>query len=298
MRWLSLLENLLEHQDINYRKFNSFEEASTNILEMMSKFIQINTLFIAKNDKCTNRIEKVFNRDYLLLEENSSLPFEETYCKLAVDHGRKPLIISDINENELTKKLNVTSNLGSGSFIGIPIYYENGENYGTICGLDTVPFYFTKDHIQMFETMASLLSYLLELDKAHHEIQQLSAPLIPIVDGIAVLPIIGNLNFNRVETIRNIVLHQSQSLTLNHLVIDLLGSVTFDNTVAEFLLSIVKALNLMGISVILTGIKPELAIKIMESNIPLNDIPTYLNLKQALSSIGIILDQKIIEPSV
>ncbi|MGE6376636.1 SpoIIE family protein phosphatase [Peribacillus muralis] len=84
-----------------------------------------------------------------------------------------PLIIPDITKSELSKNLNITRNLGTGSFIGIPIYFGNGDNYGTICGLDTESFVFTKDHIDLFETMASLLTYVLDLDESHKSIQAL-----------------------------------------------------------------------------------------------------------------------------
>lgn len=160
-------------KDIKMKRFRSFDDASKTIILLMSKLIAINTLFIAKNNDCINEMVKVFNRDNVLLEEGDTLPFEETYCKLAVEHGMKPLIIPDITKSELSKDLHITKNLGTGSFIGIPIFFGNGDNYGTICGLDTKPFVFTREHIELFETMASLLTYVLELDESHRNIQDL-----------------------------------------------------------------------------------------------------------------------------
>lgn len=109
-------------KDIKMKRFRSFDDASKTIILLMSKLIAINTLFIAKNNNCINEMVKVFNRDNVLLEEGDTLPFEETYCKLAVEHGMKPLIIPDITKSELSKDLHITKNLGTGSFIGIPIF--------------------------------------------------------------------------------------------------------------------------------------------------------------------------------
>ncbi|MFB8733255.1 hypothetical protein ACEQPO_02830 [Bacillus sp. SL00103] len=51
------------------KQFRNFHDASTSILNMMSQFTNVNTLFIAKNDQTTNQIVKVLNHDERLLEE-------------------------------------------------------------------------------------------------------------------------------------------------------------------------------------------------------------------------------------
>ncbi|WNB91013.1 STAS domain-containing protein [Bacillus sp. NEB1478] len=283
-------EKLTDYEKLVPAKFKSIEEASTSILQLISEFVDVNTIFIAKNDKHTNKIIKVFNREEVLLEEGSILPFNETYCKLSVDNGRNPLLIPDINQNELTRNLNVTANLGSGSFIGIPVYFENGENYGTICGLDTKSIEFTDKHIHMFETFSSLLTYILELDMANNAIHQLSVPIVPVVKGIAILPIIGNLYEARAQMLMEIVLNRSQTLSLNYLVIDLSGVSNIDNDVAHYLIHLVKALRLLGITPILTGIRPEMAIKVIQSNIEFDDVIIRANLEQALTYIGFSLN--------
>ncbi len=79
--------------------YKNFDEAADNILKMMSGLLDINTLFLAKNDRCTNKIMKVLNKKEILLEEGGALPFEQTFCKLSVDYGTKPLIIPDITQS-------------------------------------------------------------------------------------------------------------------------------------------------------------------------------------------------------
>lgn len=84
------------------KQFRNFHDASTSILNMMSQFIHMNTLFIAKNDQNTNQIVKVLNHDEQLLEEGEENPYEKTFCKLAVDH-RDTLLIPDIRLDERSK---------------------------------------------------------------------------------------------------------------------------------------------------------------------------------------------------
>lgn len=277
---------------IHPRSVKNFEEATEKILAFMSNLININTLFIAKNDKKVNEIKKVINKDQILLEEGSTLPFEETFCKISVDQGKEILLIEDIMENERTKHLSVTASLGSGSFIAIPIYYEDGENYGTICGLDTNRFQFTEQHIEMFQTMSSLLTYVLELDKANKEIKELSVPIVPLTKGIAILPLIGYISENRAEIIIQSTLNSSMNLDLEYMIIDLSGISRINHTVSSYLLNIVKLLKLIGVTPILTGFRPDLAMKTMEVDVEFEGIIITSNLEAALSHIGFVLNKK------
>ncbi|MBY6036806.1 STAS domain-containing protein [Fictibacillus nanhaiensis] len=258
----------------------------------MSKMININTLFIAKNDKKVNEIKKVINQNVVLLEEGSSLPFHETFCKVSVDKGPEILLIEDIMESDLTKHLGVTANLGGGSFIAIPIYYEDGENYGTICGLDTNKFEFTEQHVEMFQTMSSLLTYVLELDKANKEIKELSVPIVPLTKGIAILPIIGHISDNRAEIIIQSTLNSSINMSLEYMIIDLSGVSRINHSVSGYLLNIVKLLKLIGVTPILTGFRPDLAIKALQVDVNFNDVEITNNLEGALAHIGFVLNKK------
>ncbi|WP_175074458.1 GAF domain-containing protein [Terribacillus sp. AE2B 122] len=272
--------------------FANFDEAAQGVLNIISEFVKINTLFIAKNDNVHNKIIKVVNQKENLLQEGEKLPFNETLCKLSVDHGREILIIPDLAKSELSQSLEVANNLGGGSFIGIPIYFENGENYGTICGLDSKSFPFTEEHIRLFETMASLLTFVLELENANKQIQNLSAPFVPITAGVAVLPIIGFIHEDRAEKIIQLSLQKSQELNLDYLVIDLSGISQIDHVVSNSLLKIATLLKLIGVKPILTGFHPDLALKALSLQMELKDIIIEANLERALNKIGLKLEKR------
>lgn len=277
---------------IKGKTFRNFDEAAQSILNVMSLVIDMNTLFIARNDKKTNRIVKAVNANETLLSEGDELPFHETYCKLSVDHGKDVLLIEDITKNPHSLHLNVTENLGSGSFIGIPIYYENGENYGTICGLDTKNMTFTEKQVEVFETMASILTYVLELDRANQQIQKLSAPIVPITKGVAILPIIGEITAQRAESIIYIALHKSQQYELDYLIIDLSGVTQINQTVSSALLKLVNILEIIGVKPILTGFQPSMAINAIHVHADLKDIMIESTLERALQRIGFILERE------
>ncbi|WP_041090025.1 GAF domain-containing protein [Jeotgalibacillus soli] len=275
------------------KSYRDFNDAAENVLKLMSQFIHINTLFIAKNDLQTNTIVKVYNQDQVLLKEGSQLPFKETFCRLSVDQGREILVIPDITEYELTSGMKVTENLGGGSFIGIPIYYENGKNYGTICGLDNKPFEFTEKHIELFTTISSLLTFVLELEQANNQIQNLSAPIVPITKGIAILPIIGDITQERYEIITKMALMSSERMDLSYLVIDLSGILRINDRIGSFIENIVNMLQLIGTTPVLTGIRPDLAMKVTEMSVKsFNDLIIESTLERALKRIGLYFTEQ------
>lgn len=272
-------------------QFKNFDEAAETILHMMAKLLNINTLFIAKNDRVSNEIYKVVNGDQQLLEEGTILPFEQTYCSVSVQHGNHVLYIPDITTHEQTKNLLVTHNLKSGSFVGIPIYTGDGKNYGTICGLDTNYFELSQEHMELFETMSALLSYVLELDDAQRQIQNLSVPIVPLTEGIAILPVIGNITRRRVEQLVEVALVRSQELNLDYLFVDLSGITEMDQSAADSLMKITNLLNLLGVKPVLTGLRPETVLQTNQLGIELKHVMIEANLERALSKIGFSLQK-------
>lgn len=272
-------------------QFKNFDEAAETILHMMAKLLNINTLFIAKNDRVSNEIYKVVNSDQQLLEEGTILPFEQTYCSVSVQHGNHVLYIPDITTHEQTKNLQVTHNLKSGSFVGIPIYTGDGKNYGTICGLDTNYFELSEEHMELFETMSALLSYVLELDDAQRQIQNLSVPIVPLTERIAILPVIGNMTRRRVEQLVEVALVRSQELNLDYLFVDLSGITEMDQSAADSLMKITNLLNLLGVKPVLTGLRPETVLQTNQLGIELKHVMIEANLERALSKIGFSLQK-------
>lgn len=271
------------------RSFRNFEEAADHILALLSMQLDINTLFIAKNDGRRNEIVRAVNAKETLVEEGHSSPLNQTFCSLSINHGKDALIIKDISADPLSNELEIASRFGHGSFVGIPVYYENGEVYGTICGLDTESFEFTEENQRLFEMMSSLLTYVLELEKANEQIQFLSSPLVPVTKGVAILPIIGDITAKRAQFILNDVLVKCSDQNLDYLVIDVSGVSQINSVVGEYLLKLVSMLKLVGIAPVLTGIQPYMALKVPHFAESLKGILIEANLETALKQLGFVL---------
>jgi rsbT co-antagonist protein RsbR len=114
---------------------------------------------------------------------------------------------------------------------------------------------------------------------------ELSAPIVPIKDGVAVLPLIGVLDEYRVTYILEKVVPRIADLRIRQLITDYSGILTIDEDIARSLYQIENILGLLGIQAIVTGLRPELAQTIVNAGINMSATPTFAHVKQALESI-------------
>lgn len=123
--------------------------------------------------------------------------------------------------------------------------------------------------------------------KAQHElIAELGAPVIPIGNTVAVLPLIGDIDTERAVRIMETVPARCMEKQVDKLCIDLSGVPIVDTMVAQQIYSIIQTLSLLGIQTALSGIRPEVAMTSIQLGIDLKEINTYNTLEQALQKIG------------
>ncbi|WP_456274823.1 STAS domain-containing protein [Bacillus sp. AK031] len=181
--------------------------------------------------------------------------------------------------------MEVTKSLGGGSLLGVPIYYKNGENYGTLCGMDLRPYHFTENHTDLFKAMAKLLGNILDLEKRSMQVQLLSVPLVPIYDNMAVLPVIGEVDSERSTRIMDHTLREAAKGEMDYIIFDLSGLAQIESESVENLMKIADSLKLVGVTMIFTGIRPDLVKKAVQLRSDFSDIKIESNLKQAIKSI-------------
>lgn len=125
------------------------------------------------------------------------------------------------------------------------------------------------------------------LEQSRNEILELSAPVVPIMEGVAVLPLIGTIDTYRAKMIMEESLKQSVHLRLNYFVLDLSGVPIVDTFVIQQIFQIIEALRLVGVEARVSGIKPEIALSVVKLDINFNKVKTYSTLKQALADLVI-----------
>lgn len=116
-------------------------------------------------------------------------------------------------------------------------------------------------------------------------ITELSTPVIPLVDGIAVLPIVGDIDAYRAKSFLEVVPQKCSEMETNKLFIDVSGVSIMDTRVANEMFKLIQILSLLGIETYISGISPEVAQTSIQFGHDWSDVPTYSTLKQALANI-------------
>lgn len=119
-------------------------------------------------------------------------------------------------------------------------------------------------------------------------IDELSTPVISIVDGVAVLPIVGDIDTHRARILLEHTLRETKNKEVDCLIMDLSGVFIVDTMVTQELFKIIDSLKLTGVDVNLTGMRPELAHSVVTLGINFDNVKLYNNLGQALKAFGIV----------
>ncbi|MFJ8064675.1 STAS domain-containing protein [Psychrobacillus sp. NPDC096426] len=140
--------------------------------------------------------------------------------------------------------------------------------------------------VSMIETIYAYEAYHDTLmEERQKEINELSAPIVPIQQGIAVLPLIGIINASRFQYIINHLVPSIPNRSIDHLIIDFSGILTIDSEVAEQIYILHSVLQLLGIHVMLSGIRPNLSMEVVRTGIDLTTFHTFGSVKQAVDSV-------------
>ncbi|MCF6136693.1 STAS domain-containing protein [Pseudalkalibacillus berkeleyi] len=133
----------------------------------------------------------------------------------------------------------------------------------------------------------SYVEYNIEIAMRYQDaLLELSVPVVPLFEGIAVLPIIGDIDTNRAQHITDKTIERCEELKLERIIIDLSGVNIVDTMVAQHLFQLVKTLRLLGVKSAITGIRSAVAITAVNLGIELNDLNIFTTLQQALEALG------------
>ncbi|WP_236694091.1 STAS domain-containing protein [Sporosarcina globispora] len=124
-----------------------------------------------------------------------------------------------------------------------------------------------------------------KLKESQSQVNELSAAIVPIQDSIAILPLIGNIDYDRAQIIIEITVPRVSQLGIETLIIDFSGTVNIDIGIAKHIFDIRSILLVIGVNTIATGIRPDLAKKAVALGIDLSSLEVYSNVLQAIRSI-------------
>lgn len=128
-------------------------------------------------------------------------------------------------------------------------------------------------------------------------LQELSAPLIPVFEGITVMPLIGTIDTERAKQIMENLLSGAAKHRSEVVLIDITGVPVVDTMVAHHIIQAAEAVRLIGAKCMLVGIRPEIAQTIVNLGINLDEIITKNTMKKGVEAALEMINLKIVSTS-
>ncbi|MCY1059116.1 STAS domain-containing protein [Nannocystis sp. SCPEA4] len=129
---------------------------------------------------------------------------------------------------------------------------------------------------------AELQAKLDLIEKQQEVIRELSTPIIEVWDGIVTLPIMGLVDSVRTAEIMDNLLQAVSRLRVRYAILDLTGVEVVDTGTASHLLSMLRAIGLLGAEGVLTGIHPMIAQTMVSLGVDLSRVTVHARLRDAL----------------
>ena len=110
-------------------------------------------------------------------------------------------------------------------------------------------------------------------------IRELSTPVLPVRERLLILPIIGVIDPQRARQLTEQLLHGIRTNRAKVVVMDITGVPVMDANVANHLVQTVEAARLLGATVIVTGLSPEIAQTLVTIGVDLAKMTTVGDLQ-------------------
>jgi rsbT co-antagonist protein RsbR len=116
-------------------------------------------------------------------------------------------------------------------------------------------------------------------------VEQLSAPILPVRDGVLVMPIIGAVSEHRALRIQETLLQTITTQQARIVILDVTGLSSVDTAVVQALIQTIQSTLLLGARPIVVGIAPAMAAALVQLGAPLDDLHTMADLKAAVAAV-------------
>ena len=125
-------------------------------------------------------------------------------------------------------------------------------------------------------------------------IRELSTPVLQVRERLLILPIIGVIDPQRARQLTEQLLRGIRTNRARVVVIDITGVAAMDSNVANHLVLTVEASRLLGATVIVTGLSPEIAQTLVNIGVDLGKMNTRGDLQGGIEEAERVLGYKVV----
>src|SRR5262245_16874986 len=123
---------------------------------------------------------------------------------------------------------------------------------------------------------------------------ELSTPVLPVRERLLILPIIGLIDGQRARQLTEQLLRAIRTNRARVVVLDITGVPAMDSTVANHLVQSVEASRLLGATVIVTGLSPEIAQTLVTIGVDLRTMNTVGDLQGGIEEAERLLGLEVV----
>ncbi|WP_280157504.1 STAS domain-containing protein [Priestia aryabhattai] len=138
------------------------------------------------------------------------------------------------------------------------------------------------DNAIQFVSKSYVKDYTEKINYAQYAIDELSVPVVRMTEEIGILPLVGDLDTKRAQYLMESALEKGSQYKLKWLIIDLSAVPIIDTMVADQLFKVIAGLELIGIEVVISGIRPEIAQTMVSLGIKIEEVRSFSSLHQAV----------------
>ncbi|MCX7790380.1 MAG: STAS domain-containing protein [Chloroflexaceae bacterium] len=170
----------------------------------------------------------------------------------------------------------------------VPVRNPRDEHEGALVLIRDVTE--TARYQSLLETeRARLAATVADLQRARQQeerlvatVRALSLPLIPVLPGVLVMPLVGEFSGARVHEFLDALLRGIETRRASTVMLDITGVAHLDAEGAHGLLTGMRAAGLLGARCVLVGVQPEVAQALIATGVTLGEVPTAATLEQAV----------------
>lgn len=113
----------------------------------------------------------------------------------------------------------------------------------------------------------------------------LSTPIIVLWPGVLALPLIGHFDLERATKVTSTLLDRVARERASHVILDLTGVEDIGNKTIDALMRMTRAMGMLGVRCLLTGMQPHSAQQIVELDLDLGDARPLARVSDALVQV-------------
>lgn len=189
--------------------------------------------------------------------------------------------------------------VGLHAALGVPVIIDS-EVLAILAFYSHAPHAEDPKWVDLVTSLTNQLGLVLRHERARQRIAELeseaaawSTPVLQVWDGVAIAPVVGDLDAARMAQLQERVLSFLEEHRAKVVLVDVTGVPEMETWVAQELLSLARGARMLGARAILTGIRPPLARTLVHLGVSFDEITSEATLAAGLRAAIALLSKPL-----